>query len=73
MRTFYIKKDFDVEADKGASGIFQVISVVDEQGNDLSGKIGSGLFFENDNMLIRYIRENTDISADEEIQILEDN
>ena len=73
MRTFCIKKDFDVEADKGAAGIFQVISVLDEQGNDLSGSIGSGLFFENDEMFIRYLRENTDISASEEIRIVEDN
>lgn len=73
MRTFFIRKDFDVEADKGTAGIYQVISVLDDQGNDLSGKIGSGLFFENDAMLIRYLRENTDISNAEEIRILEDN
>lgn len=73
MKTFYIKKDFDVEADKGSAGIFQVISVLDEEGNDLSGKIGSGLFFENDDMLIRYLRENTGISPAEEIRIVEDN
>ena len=75
MKTFYVKKDFDVEADKGSAGIFQVISVLDEQENDLTGKMGSGsgLFFENDEMLIKYMRENNDIGAGEEIRILEDN
>lgn len=73
MRTFFIKKDFDVEADKGTAGIFQVISVLDEEGTDLSGQIGSGLFFENDEMFIRYLRENTQIGDYEEIRIVEDN
>ena len=72
---YFVKKDFDVEADKGSAGIFQVISVLDEQGYDLTGKLGSGsgLFFENDEMLIKYMRENNDIGAGEEIRIQEDN
>ena len=73
MRTFFIKKDFDVEADKGSDGMYQVISVTDDEGNDLSGKLGTGLFFENDDMFIRYLRENTDIDSNEEVRILEDN
>ncbi|MBE7173889.1 MAG: hypothetical protein INR73_25165 [Williamsia sp.] len=75
MKTFLVKKDFDVETQKGPAGIFQVISVLDEQGNDLTGKMGSGsgLFFENDEMLIKFMRENNDIGANEEIRILEDN
>ena len=74
MKTFFVKKDFDVEARKGTAGIFQVISILDDQGNDLSGKIrSSGLFFETDEMLIRYLRENIDVDGNEEISILEDN
>ena len=75
MKTFLVKKDFDVEARKGSAGIFQVISVLDEQGNDLTGKMGSGsgLFFETDEMLIKFMRENNDIGASEEIRIVEDN
>lgn len=73
MKTYFVKKDFDVEVLKGPAGIFQVISIQDDQGNDLSGKIGSGLFFETDEMLIRYLRENADLDGNEEIRILEDN
>lgn len=73
MKTYFVKKDFDVEILKGPAGIFQVISIQDDQGNDLSGKIGSGLFFETDEMLIRYLRENADVDGNEEIRILEDN
>lgn len=73
MKTFFVKKDFDVEVLKGPAGIFQVISILDDQGNDLSGKIGSGLFFETDEKLIRYLRENAEVDGSEEIRIVEDN
>ena len=75
MKKYFVKKDFDVELRKGSAGIFQVISVIDEQGTDLTGKMGSGsgLFFENDEMLIKFMRENNDIGANEEISIVEDN
>ncbi len=74
MRTITVKKDFDVEADKGAAGIFQVISILDDEGNDLAAKLRtSGLFFENDEMLIKYFRENSDIGTFEEIRIVDDN
>ena len=75
MKTFFVKKDFDVEARKGRTGIYQVITVLDEQGNDLTGRMGSGsgLFFETDEMLIKFMRENNDIGVNEEIRIVEDN
>jgi len=72
MKTFFVIKDFDVEMAKGEKGIFQVISILDEQKNDLSGKLASGLFFKDDRDLGNYLRENFKLPDEEVIKIVDD-
>ena len=72
MKTFYVTKDFDVEISKGEKGIFQVITILDDQKNDLSGKLASGLFFKDDRELIAYLKDNFSMPDEVMIKIIEE-
>ena len=72
MKTFFVKKDFDVVTNNDEAKVFQVITILDQEKNDLSGKVGSGLFFKSDSELINYLKSNLPLEQDENIQIIED-
>ena len=38
MKTFFVKKDFDVVTNNEDGKVFQVISILDQENNDYSGK-----------------------------------
>ena len=71
MRTFFVKKDFDVVANNDDAKVFHVISILDPENNDFSGK-ASGLFFKSDVELVNYLKSNIPLKEDEVIQIIED-
>ena len=71
MKTFLVKKDFDVVTNNDDQKVFQVISILDRENNDYSGN-ASGLFFKSDTELVNYLKSNVPLDDDEQIQILED-
>lgn len=73
MKIFFVKKDFDVVANNDDAKVFQVITILDQERNDLSGKFASGLFFKSDGELVNYLRSNMPLNAEEPVQIIEDN
>jgi hypothetical protein len=52
--------------------VFQVITILDQERNDLSGKFASGLFFKSDGELVNYLKSNMPLNDDEPVQIIED-
>jgi len=71
MKTFLVKKDFDVVTNNQDGKVFQVISILDLHNNDYSGN-ASGLFFKSDTELVNYLKSNVPLNDDEPIQIIED-
>jgi hypothetical protein len=73
MKIFFVKKDFDVVVNNEDAKVFQVITILDQERNDLSGKFASGLFFKSDAELINYLKVNMPLEEKEAVQIIEDN
>jgi hypothetical protein len=71
MKTFLVKKDFDVVTNNDDGKVFQVISILDQENNDYSGK-ASGLFFKSDTELVNYLKSNVPLKDDEQVNIVED-
>ena len=72
MKIFFVKKDYDVVTNNEDAKVFQVITILDQEKNDLSGKFASGLFFKSDGELINYLRLNMPLKPEEQVQIIED-
>jgi hypothetical protein len=72
MKIFFVKKDYDVVTNNEDAKVFQVITILDQEKNDLSGKFASGLFFKSDAELINYLKANMPLKAEEPVQIIEE-
>ena len=72
MKRFFVKKDFDVVTNNDNAKVFQVITILDQEKNDLSGKVASGLFFKNDIELINYLKSNLPLQQEDQVEIIED-
>jgi hypothetical protein len=54
MVTFQVGKDFETPEQTGAEG-FQVDSLIDDNGNDLTNRIDVGIIFRDDEHLKEYL------------------
>ena len=64
--TFSVYKDFESTNNAGAGG-FQIISLSDNDGNDVTNQIDNGIIFHDDNELKEYLAS---IFKDEDIDII---
>lgn len=71
MAYFQIACDYETSEHAGAGGMFQLETVIDTDGNDVTDKVDVGIHFPDgdEERLIRYLRKTFNIPEHEEVNI----
>jgi len=62
---FEVGKDFETSERAGAGGMFQVDTLIDEEGNDVTNRIDVGLHFADDEQLKEYLSQVFEADIDD--------